>query len=118
MVPPRRGSLSQPAGALGRLTIQPGAPSLPIARECTWSVPHDEALAAGQASVRAGRRLAGCRPAGSRLRPLARAQPVSCPDSGRVRVVGHGPHLAGFTADDLAKYRVGPALDAESRRSQ
>ena len=98
--------------------------------------------------VRAGRRPAGYRPAGGWLRHRARTQPVSCPAAGSVRVVSgirvasgigrpaasgssaasgqsqrpglavRGPDLAGFAADDLGQYRVGPALDAESRRSQ
>ena len=37
--------------------------------------------------------------------------------AGRIRVAGRRPDLAGFAADDLGQYRVGPALDAESRRS-
>ena len=35
-----------------------------------------------------------------------------------VRAAVHGPDVAGFAADDLGQYRVGPALDAESRRNQ
>src|SRR5271165_385983 len=31
---------------------------------------------------------------------------------------GSRPDLAGFAADDLGQYRMGPALDAESRRSK
>ena len=38
--------------------------------------------------------------------------------AGRVRVAGRCSDLAGFTADDLGQYRVGTALDAESRRSK
>ena len=93
MVPPRRHASSQPAGAVGRLTIQPGAPSLPIARECTWSVPHDEALAAGQASLRAGRRrcwrlvllVAGCGPSPARSQSAAQT-PVASVSSATVPI--------------------------------
>ena len=48
----------------------------------------------------------------------ASGSPAASGSQTALRVAGRRSDLAGFAADDLGQYRVGTALDAESRRSK